>query len=82
LNEERIILGATADGVKDVIEISNKEIMNVPEMGSSYNTEFISGMIKLENKFIMLLEIDKVFSVDEVDLISKTGKEMETESVD
>jgi len=41
LNNERYQLGAVADGVKDVFEIGEHEIKEVPKMGLNYNTDFI-----------------------------------------
>jgi len=67
-----IQLGAIADGVKDVLEIADHEIKAVPELGSRYNTEFLQGMLKTEDGFIMILDMDKVFSVDEVNLMMET----------
>ena len=71
INDKSLQLGAIADGVNDVLEITDDQIKSVPEMGSNYNTEFITGMIKLDNNFIMILNVDKVFSVDEVKLKNK-----------
>ena len=51
------------------MEINNNEIKSVPEMGSSYNPEYITGMIKSEKGFIMILNIDKVFSKNEIKLV-------------
>ena len=69
VNNEPMRLGATADGVKDVIEIDEREMKEVPKMGISYNTEFIKGMIYKDNGFIMVLDVDKVFSTEDVNLI-------------
>lgn len=70
VNDKKIMLGVMADGVKDVLEISENEILDVPEMGSNYNTEFLNGMVKLEEGFLMLLNVDKVFSAEEINIIS------------
>lgn len=66
LNDKRLILGAVADGVKDVLSIRTLDIKDVPEMGSNYNTEYVIGMIKSEEEFIMILDIDRVFSAEEL----------------
>ena len=71
----KIIIAATADAVKDVIEISDDEIKPVPEMGIRYNVKYISGAIRRDEEFILLLDIDKVFLLSDkeaIDLISTT----------
>lgn len=71
VGDKRLMLGVIADGVKDVIELSEEAIKDVPEMGSNYNTEYLSGMVKLEEGFLMMLNVDKVFSTEEINLISE-----------
>ncbi len=72
LDEEgsKIHIAATSTGVKDVIEIAPSEIKPVPELGLRYNNDYISGAIKRDDKFILMLAIDKVFSEEEFDKIS------------
>lgn len=69
IKDKQMMIGALADGVKDVIEIAAEEIKPVPEMGSHYNTEFLNGMFKADDDFIMILDIEKVFSVADVQLV-------------
>lgn len=63
--DSKIIIAATADAVKDVIEIADDEIKPVPEMGISYNAKYISGAIRRHEEFILLLDIEKVFSLSD-----------------
>lgn len=81
VNNQKIILGAIADGVRDVLEINEEDIKDVPEMGSNYNTEFLSGMLKKDDGFIMILDIDKVFSVEDLSIMTETTVSMETEEI-
>jgi purine-binding chemotaxis protein CheW len=67
-------LGAMADSVKDVIEIDERDLKPVPKMGSSYNSEFILGMIHTDNGFIMLLDADKVFSMEELSILAQASE--------
>lgn len=67
-------VGAIADSVKDVIDIKEIDIKDVPEMGSRYNTDFLYGMIRVDEEFIMILDIDKVFSVEEINLVRETSE--------
>jgi purine-binding chemotaxis protein CheW len=61
-DESKMMIAATADAVKDVIEIPEKDIKEVPELGLSFDSRFVSGAIRYENSFILLLDIKKVFS--------------------
>jgi purine-binding chemotaxis protein CheW len=67
--EHKMRIGAIADGVKDVISIEETDIRPVPEMGLKYNAEYLCGMIKSGDSFIMILDVDKVFSSEEVNEI-------------
>ncbi len=67
-NRKEIIIGATADRVKDVISVAEKDIINVSESGSKYNTEFMNGMFKYKNEFIMIWNIEKIFPVEKMAL--------------
>ncbi|MBV5316271.1 MAG: chemotaxis protein CheW, partial [Desulfobulbaceae bacterium] len=71
LNSEIIVLGVLADSVQEVVEMEPDHIEPPPQLGTKLNTAFIKGMGKVENTFVMILDIDKVFSADE--LTSVTG---------
>lgn len=67
---KNVSLAATADSVKDVIEIDENEITPVPEMGILYNAKFIKGVIRRNEEFILVLNIDKVFEMNDKEAIS------------
>ena len=69
INDKTMTLGAIADSVCDVLEINETDIKAVPELGSRYNVEFLIGMFKNDDGFIMILDIDKVFSVEELSIV-------------
>jgi purine-binding chemotaxis protein CheW len=71
LEEEITILGALADSVQEVIELEPDQIEPAPRIGGRIRTDFIKGMGKRENAFIMILDIDKVFSLDELEAIKR-----------
>jgi purine-binding chemotaxis protein CheW len=82
VENKKMVIGAMADSVHDVIAFDEDNILEVPELGFNYNAEFILGMLKNENSFTMILDIDKVFSSEEVELISvvkEKTQEMELE---
>jgi purine-binding chemotaxis protein CheW len=59
---ENIVLGALADSVQEVIEMEPSQIEAAPHIGTHLQTEFLKGMGKHNEHFVMILEIDKVFS--------------------
>ncbi len=66
MDGETTILGALADSVQEVIEMEPEQIEPAPHIGTSLNTDFIKGMGKHEGNFIMILDIDRVFSEQEM----------------
>lgn len=63
---ERLILGALADSVQEVIELGPGQIEPAPRIGTRLDTEFIKGMGKRDEQFIIILDIDRIFSMDEL----------------
>jgi purine-binding chemotaxis protein CheW len=72
LEDEVIILGALADSVQEVIEMEPSQIEAAPHIGSRLNTDFIKGMGKVDGRFIMILDIDRVFSSQELEAVQGT----------
>jgi purine-binding chemotaxis protein CheW len=66
MDDETIVLGALADSVQEVIEMEPQQIEAAPHIGTRLNTDFIKGMGKHDGRFIMILDIDKVFTSDEL----------------
>jgi len=66
---DRTVLGALADSVQEVIDLVSGEVSPAPRIGTRINTEFIRGMGKRDDRFIILLDIDRVFSTDELALV-------------
>jgi purine-binding chemotaxis protein CheW len=63
---ETTVVGAMADSVQEVLDLEPEQIEPPPRIGSKLNTDFIMGMGKHNEQFIMILNIDKVFSVTEL----------------
>jgi purine-binding chemotaxis protein CheW len=72
---ETIAIGAIVDAVQEVTEIDDTTIQPVPGIGIKYKTEFITGMVKLNDRFIILLNIDKVFTTEEATLLQDISAE-------
>jgi purine-binding chemotaxis protein CheW len=72
VDEETTVLGALADSVQEVLDLEPGSIEPAPKIGTRLNTEFIKGMGKRDNRFIIILDIDKIFSTDELALVQAT----------
>jgi purine-binding chemotaxis protein CheW len=66
LENESTIMGALADSVEEVIDLEPDQIQPGPKIGTSIKTDFIRGMGKRDTQFLMILDIDRVFSADQL----------------
>jgi purine-binding chemotaxis protein CheW len=63
---ESTVIGALADSVEEVIDLEPEQIQPAPRMGTQIRTDFIKGMGRRDAQFIMILDIDRVFSAEEL----------------
>src|SRR5512139_3530178 len=69
VNGATTVLGLLADSVQEVIELGRESIMPPPRIGTKLDTEFITGMGRQDDRFIIILDIDRVFSHDEIGVV-------------
>jgi len=62
------IIGALVDSVQEVFELEPDQIEPAPKIGTQLKTEFIKGMGKRDEQFIIILDADKVFSSEELSI--------------
>ena len=67
-------LGIMVDAVSEVLEIPGAEIEPPPSFGAKIRADFISGMGKVNNKFVIILDIQRVLSVEEMANIANIGQ--------
>jgi purine-binding chemotaxis protein CheW len=75
VDNETTVLGALADSVQEVMDLEPDHIEPAPKIGTRLNTEFIKGMGKRDSNFIIILDVDKIFSTDELALVQATGND-------
>ncbi len=63
---ESLLVGAIVDSVQKVIDIPEDSIQPSSSIGAIYREDFINGIGKIDEDFIMILNIDKVFSAEEI----------------
>ncbi len=66
IDGDTTVLGALVDSVQEVFEIEPENIEPAPRIGTKLKTEFIKGMGKHNERFIIILDIDKIFSSEEL----------------
>ncbi|WP_028579980.1 chemotaxis protein CheW [Desulfogranum japonicum] len=66
IGSEAVLFGALADSVREVLELEHDQIAPPPKLGSRVNAAFIKGMGKKDDEFVILLDIDKLFSSEEL----------------
>jgi purine-binding chemotaxis protein CheW len=69
VDSETVVVGALADSVQEVLELEPGQIEPAPRIGTRLNTEFIKGMGKQGEQFLIILDIDRVFSFEELNAL-------------
>jgi purine-binding chemotaxis protein CheW len=74
--KEELIIGVFSDEVQKVVTIENEEIEPPPKIGVSIDTAFISGMGHIDNRFIIILDINKVLNGKDIETIQEKATEV------
>jgi purine-binding chemotaxis protein CheW len=69
IDGETLTIGALADSVQEVIDLEPGQIEPPPKLGSRLKVEFLRGMGRQEGKFLMILNLDRVFSVEDLEVV-------------
>lgn len=67
-------IGVVVDTVSEVLEIPDSEIEPAPAFGARIRTDFIAGMGKVEGKFVIILEVDRVLSTEELAMAGRASE--------
>jgi purine-binding chemotaxis protein CheW len=67
-------MGIVVDAVSEVLEIPAVDIEPPPEFGGNIRTDFISGMGKVGGKFVVMLDLDRILSLDEIAVVAAIGQ--------
>ena len=65
------VMGMVVDSVSDVITLHPEQVKPPPEMGSVLDTDYLIGLGTLEERMLILVDIDKLMSCNEMNLIEK-----------
>ncbi len=67
------VLGALADSVQEVINLKKEQLEPAPSFGTRINNDFVQHMGKVGDQFIMVLDINKVFSLEQINRVEKNS---------
>jgi purine-binding chemotaxis protein CheW len=74
LDGERQVIGVIVDAVNQVLDIPARDIEPAPTFGTKIRSHFIQGMGKVDGKFIVLLDVERVLSIEQVSAIADLGR--------
>lgn len=72
------VVGIVVDGVSDVVALTAEAIKPPPELGSSLDTRYITGLGTLDDQMLILVDIEKLIGSDELHIIENTQDESDT----
>lgn len=78
INGDIVTVGALVDSVQEVMDLNESQIEPSPKIGTRMNTEFIKGMGNIGEKFLIILDMNKVLSADELELV----QDLHTEEIE
>ena len=73
LNGEPTAIGALVDSVEEVIDLEPEQIRPAPKIGTLIRTDFIRGIGKRDSQFVIILDIDRIFSAEELSMFGGAG---------
>ncbi|KWS98005.1 chemotaxis protein CheW [Pseudomonas syringae] len=73
-------IGLLVDNVSAVLEIPASQIEPPPNFGARIRADFISGMAKVDGKFVIVLEFDRVLSIDEMSSLAEASQSLPSDA--
>jgi purine-binding chemotaxis protein CheW len=64
------VIGVVVDGVSDVYSLSDKDLRQAPDLGSAVDMHFIKGLVGIDEKMVILLNIDQLLNLDDMPNLS------------
>jgi len=70
------IMGIVVDAVSDVYTLADTEMKAAPDLGDAVNTDYIRGLVTINEKMVILLEIDKLLTLEDLPDLSQVPKQV------
>ncbi|TVZ38592.1 purine-binding chemotaxis protein CheW [Alteromonadaceae bacterium 2753L.S.0a.02] len=75
---EHRIMGIVVDAVSDVYALSESDMRPPPDLSNAVNTDFVKGLVNVQEKMVILLDIDKLLTLDDVPNLSNLAKQIQS----
>ena len=76
LDGDNTLIGALVDSVKEVMDLDSDHIEPAPKIGTQLNTDYIRGMGKHDEQFIIILDINRIFSSEDLEMVQQVGEQI------
>lgn len=73
--DERFDMGVVVDGVTEVLELQTADLEPAPSFGANIRSDFIQSMARIRGRFIIVMRLEQVLSIDEVSHLARVGTE-------
>jgi purine-binding chemotaxis protein CheW len=73
LNLANRVMGIVVDGVSDVITLTPEQLKPAPEFGTSLDTQYITGLGTVDERMIIVMDIEKLMSSSDMELVDKAA---------
>lgn len=74
VGEDTVNVGMLVDSVKEVINLDEDQIEPPPKIGMPLDTQYIKGLGKVEENFVIILDIEKILTTEEISMLKDTEK--------
>ncbi|MEG3115939.1 chemotaxis protein CheW [Salinicola sp. 4072] len=74
VNVDDRIVGIVVDGVSDVMSLSPDQIKPAPEFGVTLSSDYLSGIGSLDDRMLVLVDIEKLLTHEEMQLVERTAE--------
>ena len=73
LNLANRVMGIVVDGVSDVITLTPEQLKPAPEFGTSLDTQYITGLGTVDERMIIVMDIERLMSSSDMELIEEAA---------
>jgi purine-binding chemotaxis protein CheW len=73
LNIQDRVVGIVVDSVSDVISLTPEQVRPAPDMGGALNTDYLIGLGTVDERMIILVDIDRLMSSEEMGVIDSVA---------
>jgi purine-binding chemotaxis protein CheW len=72
IGDKTRVMGVVVDAVSDVVNVNKSQIQAAPKFGAKVSTEFISGLVEVDGRMVMVLDVDKLLKLQGVDDVDES----------